>query len=238
MNDDLDVYHKFKKDDVDQFMDNHIYLPTRTVYMGSMSSSDHDGESGTDYLMAETVVKALHILDNQDPASLRGEKPINIIMNNIGGEVYHGMAIYDAISSCKNHVTIRVYGHAMSMGSIILQSADQRIMTKHSRIMIHYGSFGMNDHTKVVYKWADETKKFDKIMEDIYLEKIQDRKITLEKYLTLIGKIHEVPAGNAKNKKISITRKELQEMLNFDTIIDAETALELNLIDRIEDKNA
>ena len=152
MSDELDVYHKFKKDDVDQFMDNHIYLPTRTIYMGSMSSSDDEGESDTDYHMAETVVKALHILDNQDAVSMKGEKPINVIMNNIGGEVYHGMAIYDAISNCKNHVTIRVYGHAMSMGSIILQAADQRIMTRHSRIMIHYGNFGMHQHTKIVYK--------------------------------------------------------------------------------------
>lgn len=237
MTDELDVYHKFKKDDVDQFMDNHIYLPTRTIYMGSMSSSDDEGESGTDYHMAETVVKALHILDNQDAVSMKGEKPINVIMNNIGGEVYHGMAIYDAISNCKNHVTIRVYGHAMSMGSIILQAADQRIMTRHSRIMIHYGSFGMHQHTKIVYKWASETKKFDEIMENIYLDKIQDNKITLEKYLKLVGKASEIPAGNAKNKKILIGRKELQEMLNFDTIIDAETALELNLIDKIEDKN-
>jgi ATP-dependent protease ClpP protease subunit len=238
MSDELDVYHKFKKDDVDQFMDNHIYLPTRTIYMGSMSSSDSEGESGTDYHMAETVVKALHILDNQDSASMKGEKPINVIMNNIGGEVYHGMAIYDAISNCKNHVTIRVYGHAMSMGSLILQAADQRIMTRHSRIMIHYGNSGTNQHTKTLYKWANETKKFDQIMEDIYLDKISDRKITLEKYLTLIDKKSEIPVGNAKNKKISIGRKELQEMLNFDTIIDAETALELNLIDKVEDKNA
>jgi ATP-dependent protease ClpP protease subunit len=237
MTDELDVYHKFKKDDVDQFMDNHIYLPTRTIYMGSMSSSDSDGESGTDYHMAETVVKALHILDNQDSLSMKGEKPINVIMNNIGGDVYHGMAIYDAISNCKNHVTIRVYGHAMSMGSLILQAADQRTMTRHSRIMIHYGSAGTNQHAKTLYKWANETKKFDQMMEDIYLDKISDRKITLEKYLTLIDRQSEIPAGNAKNKKISIGRKELQEMLNFDTIIDAETALELNLIDKIEDKN-
>lgn len=237
MTDELDVYHKFKKDDVDQFMDNHIYLPTRTIYMGSMSSSDSDGESGTDYHMAETVVKALHILDNQDSLSMKGEKPINVIMNNIGGDVYHGMAIYDAISNCKNHVTIRVYGHAMSMGSLILQAADQRTMTRHSRIMIHYGNAGTNQHAKTLYKWANETKKFDQMMEDIYLDKISDRKITLEKYLTLIDRQSEIPAGNAKNKKISIGRKELQEMLNFDTIIDAETALELNLIDKIEDKN-
>jgi ATP-dependent protease ClpP protease subunit len=237
MSDELDVYHKFKKDDVDQFMDNHIYLPTRTIYMGSMGGSDENGENGTDYLMAETVIKALHILDNQDSASLKGEKPINIIMNNIGGDVYHGMAIYDAISNCKNHVTIRVHGYAMSMGSIILQAADTRIMTKHSRIMVHYGSFGMEAHNKTTYKWAEECKRVDTIMENIFLEKIKGNKITLEKYLKLIDKTGEIPAGNAKNKKIPVGKKELEEMLNFDTIIDAETALELNLVDKIEDNS-
>jgi ATP-dependent protease ClpP protease subunit len=237
MSDELDVYHKFKKDDVDQFMDNHIYLPTRTIYMGSMNSYDGDQESGVDYSMAETVIKALHILDNQDAASMKGEKPINIIMNNIGGDVYHGMAIYDAISNCKNHVTIRVHGHAMSMGSIILQAADQRIMTRHSRIMIHYGHFGLHENNKTVYKWANESKKFDTIMEDIFLDKIQDNKLTLEKFLSIINKTEDIPVGNGKNKKIIIGRKEIQEMLNFDTIIDAETALDLNLIDKIEDKN-
>jgi ATP-dependent protease ClpP protease subunit len=236
MSDELDVYHKFKKDDVDQFMDNHIYLPTRTIYMGSIGGSD-EGESGTDYRMAETVIKALHILDNQDSASLKGEKPINIIMNNIGGDVYHGMAIYDAISNCKNHVTIRIHGYGMSMGSIILQSADTRIMTKHSRIMIHYGSFGMEAHNKINYRWAEECKKVDSTMEDIFMEKIKGRKLTLEKYLKMVDKAGEIPSGNAKNKKIVIGRKELEEMLNFDTIIDAETALELNLIDKIEDNN-
>ena len=125
----------------------------------------------------------------------------------------------------------------MSMGSLILQAADQRTMTRHSRIMVHYGNAGTNQHAKTLYKWANETKKFDQMMEAIYLDKISDRKITLEKYLTLIDRQSEIPAGNAKNKKIPIGRRELQEMLNFDTIIDAETALELNLIDKIEDKN-
>jgi hypothetical protein len=47
-----EIYHRFRKDDVDQFMDNDIYLPTRTVYMGSQSESEGQ-ESGVDFLMAE-----------------------------------------------------------------------------------------------------------------------------------------------------------------------------------------
>lgn len=226
-------YHKFGKDDIDHFMDNDIYLPTRTIYMGSAAYSE-DGETGVDHLMAERVIKTLHILDTYDTAAIKGEKPIRIFMNNIGGEVVHGMAIFDFIENCNNHVTIKVMGHAMSMGSIILQAADYRVMTRNSRIMIHYGYAGFSAHAKTTYQWNEENKKYDKWMEDLFLAKIGDRTITLEKYLTLIGKKDDIPKGNAKNKRINIDREKLEAMLNFDTIIDAETALELNLIDEID----
>lgn len=228
------TYHKFKKDDVDQFMDNDIYLPTRTIYMGSALYTE-EGESGTDHMMAESVIKALHILDNQDVKSRAGEKPIRIIMNNIGGDEYHGMAIYDAIKTCKNYVYIDVYGHGMSMGSIILQAADHRRMTRNSRIMIHYGTFGVHDHSKSSYKWTDEGKKFDIMMENLFLECIGDKKITTEKYYQLIGRSEELEGVHhaTRKKKINIGKKELREMLNFDTFFDAETALELGFIDEI-----
>lgn len=225
-------YHKFGKDDIDHFMDNDIYLPTRTIYMGSASNSSE--ESGVDHIMAERVMKTLHILDTYDSAALKGEKPIKIFMNNIGGDLVHGMAIFDTIVNCNNHVTIKTIGHAMSMGSIILQAADWRVMTRNSKIMIHYGEFGFIGHAKTSYQWVEENKKYDKWMEDLFLQKIGSRTITLEKYLTLIGKKEDIPKGNAKNKKINIDREKLEVMLNFDTILDAETALELNLIDAID----
>lgn len=227
-----DIYHKLTKDDIDHFMDNDIYVPTRSIWMGS-ANADEDGESGVDYVMAERTLKTLHILDNFDASSRNGDKPIHIMMNNVGGDVIHGMGIYDGIEGCKNHITVKVYGHAMSMGSIILQAADRRCMTKNSRIMIHYGYAGVAAHAKTSYQWNDESKKYDKWMEELFLEKIGGRKITIEKYLTMVGKQYDVPKGNAKNKMVEINKERLQTMLDFDTIIDAETALELNLIDEI-----
>jgi ATP-dependent protease ClpP protease subunit len=229
-----ETYHKFKKDDIDQFMDNDIYIPTRTIYMGSSSYLEDDSESGTDHNMAESMVKALHILDSQASS---GNKPITIIMNNIGGDEYHGMAIFDAIENCKNHVTIKIYGHAMSMGSVILQAADHRMMSRNSRIMIHYGTFGIHDHSKNSYKWTDEGKKFDAIMENIYMEKIEEKgkPISYEKYMRLIGRQEDLEGMHhkAKQKKIKIGKNELREMLNFDTFLDAEMALEMGFIDEI-----
>ena len=49
------------------------------------------------------------------------------------------MAIYDAIQACKSYVTIG-YGQAESMSGIILQAADNRLMSPHSHFMAHFGS--------------------------------------------------------------------------------------------------
>lgn len=195
---------KLIRDDLDKFFDYEIYIPTRTIYMGS-AINDQDGESGTDGAMAERVIKALHILDSSAPG---GDKPITIIMNNPGGDEYHGLAIYDAIKACNNHVTIIVYGYAMSMGSIILQAADKRIMAPNARMMIHYGTWGINDHPKIVYKWAEEGKKFDSWMEHLYLGKILQ-------------------------KHSNFTLKKVQEMCNFDTFLNPQEAVALGLADEV-----
>jgi len=169
--------------------------------MGSHGEDYEVGESGVDYAMAERVIKNLHFLD-------RSEGEITIIMNNIGGDVYHGMAIFDAIKACENEVTIIAYGHAMSMGSVIMQAADTRIMTPNARMMLHYGYGGHNDHLKNLYKHIDELKKLDKIINQIYLEKI-------------------------KEKKPRFTMKQLEEKMNFDWFLDAKESIEFGLCDKI-----
>ena len=129
-------------------------------------------------------------------------------MNNTGGDVYHGLAIFDAIKTCKNHVNIIVYGHAMSMGSIILQAADERIMTPNSRMMIHYGEDGVWAHPKIVLQWAKEGKKINEWMLDLYLEKIRE-------------------------KHPKFTRKKVDDICDFDTFFNAQEAVDMGLADRI-----
>lgn len=220
-------YHRFKRDDIDQFIDNDIYFPTRTIYMGSQMYVDGE-ESGTDHLLAEKMTKLLHILDSQAP---NGDKPINIIMNNPGGSVVHGMAIYDAIKLCKNHITVKVIGQASSMGSIILQAADRRLMTQNSKILIHWGEITIGSNNRNVYKHISDSKKDDAWMVDMFMEKVSGREIPLSLYLKLIGKEEEAPKNSVK--KVKIEKKQLEKMLDFDTILDAETALLLNFIDEV-----
>jgi ATP-dependent Clp protease, protease subunit len=193
---------KISKDEIDRFHDYSLYVPQRTVYMGSESVNNEHEESGTDTVMAERQIKNLLILDSMS------QEPITIIMNNLGGDVSHGLAIYDAIKSCKSHVTIKVFGQAMSMGSIILQAADERIMAPNAVQMIHYGHLSVDADAKTTYKHADENKRVDKWMEQLYLEKI-----------------------NQKDPHFKLPR--LQRMLQNDHFLTAKQSLELGLIDKI-----
>lgn len=192
---------RINRDDIDKLYDYDLYVPSRTIYMGSTETDMERGESGTDAVMAERVIKALHLLDQKD-------EPITIIMNNPGGDWYHGMAIYDAIKGCKSHVTVKVYGMAMSMGSLILQAADERILTPNARFMIHYGYMGFEGHSKTFDKWAEENKKLNGEMEQILLARIRQ-----------------------KNANYSL--KQLQELLDHDTILNSQETVNLGLADKI-----
>jgi ATP-dependent Clp protease, protease subunit len=193
---------RLNRDDIDKWHDSGIYIPTRHIYIGSEQSDDDMNESGCDYLMAERAVKNLHVLESLS------KEPITILMNNVGGDEYHGFAIYDAIRLCESHVTIKVLGHAMSMGSIILQAADERLMSETSRQMIHYGTWGIHDHAKTTQKWAKEGEKIDKWMEQMYLAKMKE-----------------------KNPHFTLAR--LQRMLDHDTFLTAKESVECGLADKV-----
>lgn len=194
---------RLNRDDIDKLHDYGLYAPKRTIYIGSEQAEIDGNESGTDALMAERAVKNLLILDSQS------QDEITIVMNNLGGDWYHGMAIYDAIKSCKSRVVIKAYGYVMSMGSVIMQAADERIMTPNARMMIHHGTDGLYPtHTKNFEPWAKESKRVTKEMMKIYLEKIHQ-------------------------KHPEFSEKKLDRMLDFDTILTAEKAIELGLADRI-----
>lgn len=190
------------KTDLEYFYDYGINLSTRTLYLGSLDTDAEGQDSGVNHSMAERAILGLHLLD------MKKDDPITIIMNNPGGDVYHGLAIIDAIGACSNHVTIKVYGMAFSMGAWILQAADERVMAKNSRCLIHYGSTSIEGHSKSATVWAQEEEKINTLMEDAFLTKI-------------------------KAKHPRFTRKQLHDMLKFDTVFSAQEAVDLGLADKV-----
>jgi len=134
---------------------------------------------------------------------------ITVVLDSEGGCTNKGFAAYDAIRECSNNeVTVKVIGVAMSMASVILQAGDHRVITPNSRIMIHRGEIALDDHVTNAKKALEESEEMEKKMMKIYLERI-------------------------KEVKPDFKKSQLQKMLDFDTYISAERALELGLVDEI-----
>lgn len=187
--------------EIEMFMAYGLDISNRIVYIGS-ANEDISDSNGVNGKLAENAIKSLTILENQN------KSPIKIILNGYGGDYYYGMAIYDYLKSCESEIRITVCGPAMSAHSLILQAGDVRSLTKHSKLMIHYGSFGMDDHTKNFKNWSKEAEQCCVELERIYMNKIQEK----------------IP--NFKLHK-------LKKMLDFDSILSAEETVSIGLADEI-----
>lgn len=62
---------------------------------------------------------------------------IEVQINSVGGSVFEGIAIFNALRAHPAKVTTRVDGMAASIASVIAQAGDRRIMLTGSQMMIH-----------------------------------------------------------------------------------------------------
>ena len=194
---------KDNQDSIYDWYNFNINTNDRTLWIGSHDHFDDGSDTGTDYKMAEYTIKGLQYLKSLN------DEPIRLIMNNPGGCWYAGMAIYDFIKTLEDiHVVLDVFGDASSRGSIITQAGDTRRMSKHSTMVIHYGTNGFSGHSKDFDRAAEQNKVINKTMENIYLERIREK----------------IP---------SYSKSRLEGLLRYDRYLSSDEALELGLIDKI-----
>lgn len=180
-----EVRYIFEMDDDASFFESNLHKSKRLIYMGSFDYDDEYGETGVDFTTSSNVVKALLILDSEKKA------PITIHYNMIGGDWTHGMAIYDAIRACRSHVTFIGYPHVRSMGTIIIQAADTRILTPSCRFMIHDGFEGMVGKPMDNEISNKESKLTLDLMYAIYYEALKDKHFKSVKKKQALEKISE-----------------------------------------------
>jgi ATP-dependent Clp endopeptidase proteolytic subunit ClpP len=83
---------------------------------------------------------------------------IEVQINSPGGDVFDGIAIFNALRTHAAHVTTRVDGIAASAASMIVQAGDRRVMLGASQMMIH-------DAWGVAVGPASELRAFADILE-------------------------------------------------------------------------
>ena len=145
---------------------NHIYLFGEESYIHPEMEAT---EPGVEFSMANRFIKNLNILMRVS------DSPILIHMKTCGGDWAEGMAIYDAIRACPNPITILNYTHARSMSSLIFLAANKRVMMPHSTYMFHEGTMGMSGTTKQYFTEAEELKKTNDAMMDIYAKTLKEQ---------------------------------------------------------------
>jgi len=195
--DSIEIYHRFN-----------VFPQARIINLIAETSEEGD-DLGVGRSMSHPFLKNLSILE------AISKDPITVIHNTDGGDEFQGMAIYDAIKYSKCHITIKVYGSCMSMGSIILQAADERILMPGAGIMIHDGtSFAGGNHYECANA-AEFYKQYGKMCDDILYARINEKR--------------------NKDNHALMSRKTFDSMILKGKYIFAKEAVELGLADRIDD---
>jgi len=77
---------------------------------------------------------------------LNQENPLldqHLYINSMGGSLLSGLAVYDTMRSIAPRMFTTCIGHASSMASFLLCSADYRFALKNSQMMIHQPATGL-----------------------------------------------------------------------------------------------
>lgn len=134
-------------------------------------------------------------------------KKIDVRINSVGGDVFSGIAIYNALRTSKADITIYVDGVAASIAGIIALCGKPLYMSPYAKLMLHAVSGG-------AYGNASELRQTAQLME------------------SLQGNLSEMIAGRCGMTQEAVLAKYFDEK---DHWISAKEALEMKLIDGIYD---
>lgn len=145
---------------------------------------------------ASDFVDELNAIDTQE---------IRLHINSPGGEVFDGIAIYEALRNHKATVTSQIDALAASAASYIALAGDTVTIAKPGTMMVHNAHGICIGNSDDMRKLADRMDKLNDIIADIYAEKTGD------------------------------DREFWRNMMTEETWFNAEEALGVGLVDEIKD---
>ena len=155
------------------------------------------GEIGTWGITANQFVRDLAAIDD-------GVSPIVVAFNSIGGDLFDGLAIHNALSRLGERCTGRVDALAASAASVAVCGAHKVVIASNAMLMIH------NPYT---YASGDAEG--------------------LRKVAAALDQALEVIIAAYKSKAPNIDEVELRRMVNAETWLTASEAVTLGLADEV-----
>lgn len=129
---------------------------------------------------------------------------INIYINSCGGSVSEGIAIYNILKRSTAFKTVYVDAFAYSIASVIAMAGDKVVMPSNTTMMIHNAMMSAFGNAAELRKAADD-----------------------------LDVINEASCNTYLSKTNKIEQDKLTELLNAETFLTAEQALEIGLCDEV-----
>lgn len=139
---------------------------------------------------------------------LENVSEIDVHINSAGGNVFEGHAIYNMLKMHKAKINIYIDALAASIASVIAMSGDTIFMHKNSFLMFHNSWIMTVGNAKELRETAELLEKTDKASNTAYLD-----------------------------KATNLSEEELNQMLEAETWLNADEALEKGFIDEILEPN-
>lgn len=131
--------------------------------------------TGINDQVANLIVAQLLFLQREDP-----ERPIQMYVNSPGGQVYAGLAIYDAMQQISAPVSTYAVGITASFGTVILTSgaAGMRYALPNATIHMHQPLGGAQGQASDIVIQANEIMRLKETILKIFVRHThQDREI-------------------------------------------------------------
>jgi ATP-dependent Clp protease protease subunit len=167
-----------------------LLLRNRLVFLGTPINDQ----------VANLIVAQLLFLNQEDR-----DAPINMYINSPGGQVYAGLAIYDAMQMISNPISTVAVGVTASFGTVLLAagSKGQRYALPHATIHLHQPLGGAQGQ-------------------------VTDIEIQAKEFLRLRSRLNEVLMKHTGQPSEVIERD-----TERDFWMDAESAVEYGLVDEV-----
>src|SRR5215207_1855729 len=136
------------------------------------------------------------------------KKELSIYINSPGGLVTSGLAIYDTMQFIRPGISTLCIGQAASMGSLLLTAggSGMRFALPNARIMVHQPSGGFQGQATDIMLHAQEILNLKKRLNEIYV------------------------------KHTGQSLKKIEDALERDYFLTAETAVEWGIVDKVINK--
>lgn len=128
---------------------------------------------------------------------------VEVEINSGGGDVYSGSEIYTALKSYRGNKIVKIVGIAASAASVIAMAGDKVMISPTAQIMIHNVSSAASGDYRVLEHEAEVIKNYNNTI------------------------------ANAYTLKTGMKKDDLLEMMNKETWLTPEKALEYKFVDEI-----